>query len=1241
MEGNSIKIDNIDQIKSNLSKYHVEYLTAVYGDAKFNTKRSKKFIVCVSYFGIHFFRCGLFQRDYNQKKFISHYDVLEIKYIDEKSRCICCKNESIIVISDHISYIQHYLLYMNSYIFYDSVFAYQVLLSGFIKGNPQVPIMNKRSNNLSKIRYLAYCMKYEEIPDENTVLLLKWYGRSIRTAILFSEFHKSHINFKIILKSLSHEKSLSFLILDNYFSDYVGVLIGNITYYLRNIQLICMKNYNFPSFTSIPWRNTEMDKALSLSLSNCQFSNIVDLLTQISGFPGVIQKFEIENIFLNQKTVEALCQLIVRSRCFSTLEVLSLKNISTDQKNSNSYFKTLCSYINELPRLVKFEAQNWSPYVTFPIVHEESSFNIFPNSRVQCLFFSGLSMIKVIGSTVFPNNIREIRLPFCGFNFKSLYGFIKSLSNIKNTFILDISEMAIKKEDLEKFYDCCSSLPSIPNIVEMIWNRNKLPKAFISNFKRIFVNDEITKFLSISFIYRQKTIKTLMKLISSLTKTHIWGFEIKGDKETALGNSIVSVINCLSKIKSLGYLDISNHGLEEVEIMNCIQALKSSKLLRELIIDGTSIQNIPAFYGFYQNILAVPSITSFSVPQKDMKRIFSNSLLSELNHERFFAFKERFCLKQRPASINIRSDFYNMNNDMNMIKEFEAVYPFSLSSFHSIDGFWLNSPTISECFVKSLHDMSFPTNNLSLLFSQRTVSSSLNVPPFFSINQDIFVPKNIRPFFKRESIQQQNSPENQKDLNEEDLKPNNVNKEIFEMLEFLEERLDEIKQMRIEGEFVSIIPISNPTIFLSKKDFLFIKKSIINDNESSINQGECLYYSFNSYQSTKDIPSLEIRFNESHFENLDSYIMSKSFIMRIKESCSKLVNSELSNEIPLNLDLTIRPITDELCDSFIEKIKKDFFESTIQVQNDPIIVPIEFQKTQPFIPFLPPPLEEMDSFANFNEKHDNESEDYKTSNGLGNDSLNSGKDVKPPLITNIPTFIPIQEIPLLDSNPSILNPNIRLIIPPPIVSDTLNSMDQTNVSITQSEIPNLIPHNMKASNLENIKPIPPPLLTSAFHGVEDVTQTAKAKSSFNALPDIVFPSIIPTNCSEIDSLNTQFIDTFDLPTNESALNQYDISPHLPALMTCDNFYDAFIPPIPLPTQEFTLPLLETTDEFISAEIPSGCLSSDQSDTIDIDNIPIITDESEDESDDNPSLFGMRFLHTNYHTVGFSTNIVIK
>ena len=161
----NFKIENMELIKQILLPYEAEYIIAVYGDILNSISNSIKCVIVITYYGIHFFKISMFNKNYIPYLFISHFDIKKFEYFEENSRMIITKNSYFNILSDKINLIENSISYALKVLYYNSRLKIPEIFFNYLKNQPNSPEVKKKKSNLSKIRYIAYCMKYDQLPD--------------------------------------------------------------------------------------------------------------------------------------------------------------------------------------------------------------------------------------------------------------------------------------------------------------------------------------------------------------------------------------------------------------------------------------------------------------------------------------------------------------------------------------------------------------------------------------------------------------------------------------------------------------------------------------------------------------------------------------------------------------------------------------------------------------------------------------------------------------------------------------------------------------------------------------------------------------------------------------------------------------------------------------------------------------------------------------------------------------------
>ena len=313
----------------------------------------------------------------------------------------------------------------------------------------------------------------------------------------------------------------------------------------------------------------------------------------------------LENIF------RELLELIDGQTCFKSLTWLKLENIQVDNIQEHILNFLESPAIENMKKLFLIKNNLESSLIIEKVMEKSNSIvklNLsYNNFTRQLNFIRSFCTLEIL------------ILSSCKFTAESFVSLMKSLSLAQySPQKIVMNSISIPEEDLDIVYNCLSSI-ILPNLCHFSWSKNLMKPTQTEKFCTFLTNNpnivEIDISNSISNFKLSDSLKYLLKYIKqcSLEK-----FILRGSAPTMYETNLYPILEALSEIKTLKYLDISGQKIHDKGIQYLFDIIKN--VLVEFYYDGLGLTNIESFSNLIHFILD-SKITKTCWPSNDEKNI--------------------------------------------------------------------------------------------------------------------------------------------------------------------------------------------------------------------------------------------------------------------------------------------------------------------------------------------------------------------------------------------------------------------------------------------------------------------------------------------------------------------------------------------------------------------------------------------------------------------------------------------
>ena len=566
-----------------LDKYKCTANRCISVNAKFQDKKMKNASLLITNLGLFFLKKTSILKNLKEWNFISYLDMTEFEFINE-TRIICKykSNHKCLIEYSNISEIIDICLTSYLSLYYHSPKFKPLIFSGFPtnydQSFPESPIPN-----LLSIRYLAQCIRFGNRYCDSTLMIFEEFEKTTKYSIFLNDKCLSPNNYRIISFPLIHLQIQA--IRFSGYSPYITMkILLKIMKYNKNLKAVSFQNYSFLYFNKFHFKDCFMPSVMSWNFSKLNINDKLfeEFISSFEFYRGEIQQLTLSNMQLSKKLSINICNKIKNIHCMKTIEELILDKININNNDSSS-IEIYEIFLNTFQRFLSFHrlvVTSWEQTINIETKHK--CFLLDKMTSIKQIVFSKFNLNNIHENINFPSNMINFEFNECMFTSTSLFLILQSLTNHPNKFVLSLNNININ--EWSKFYLQSKNLTTLTKLIEFDWSGNPIPNDFISTFLNIFINRDI-KFLSISDCFTKQQIPQLKQFLIELSKTKIWGLEIKGWKpETTFKTMIIDILPELGMIKTLEHLNLSNHQFTRTAAHSVVKTMESLKI-SELIID--------------------------------------------------------------------------------------------------------------------------------------------------------------------------------------------------------------------------------------------------------------------------------------------------------------------------------------------------------------------------------------------------------------------------------------------------------------------------------------------------------------------------------------------------------------------------------------------------------------------------------------------------------------------------------
>ncbi|OHS99287.1 hypothetical protein TRFO_34325 [Tritrichomonas foetus] len=564
-------------------------------------------------------------------------------------------------------------------------------------------------DNASLLQYFSMCSKYNQAIDLNTRKIIESFQNSSRISITLDRCCATPVNYKIISRILIEEPKLKILKFDNFAPKNVCKIIYHVLKHNKNITTIIMTNYDSLLIEQFNFNNLKNPSVICWNFSsmNLEDQRTKLLFDEFMYYHGDIQKLSIDNCRFINATAEKLGEVLRTAYAFRTLEILEINFISIPREHSLAIFKAFLRAVSCLKTLQLYSANGWSNPVLYQIDNSQQTIHLFESSCIKHISVSNLDLRLITKEVVFPPSVNILEINNCVMNCASLTQVLKAASRLNSPLVLSLQSIQINSNEYNFFINSSHVIPKFTNIVELDYSNNQIPKRFIPEFYRIFINSSPIKCLCLNRVFGPSQLSDICKILNHLKTKSIWGIELSGGENNTTFQKITKVLlNILKELKSLEYLNLAEQGWALDCGNDMISFLSEMKQLRYLSVDGARFGDLNAFVTFYNFLFTQTNIVAVIKQFADLSALVPNKSIIEGNPplEKIISI---FRMKSFHSSRLIRSHYFMRYNDMNNFTDFRTNFPIYISGVPEKDQFDLNIISEATLTVRSLIDYDF------------------------------------------------------------------------------------------------------------------------------------------------------------------------------------------------------------------------------------------------------------------------------------------------------------------------------------------------------------------------------------------------------------------------------------------------------------------------------------------------------------------------------------------------------
>lgn len=684
--------------------------------------------------GIYFYYKKIMRHQFQLKQFISIYDIVEIKYIDSKKRLVKTKTKEITFTSDHPDRTVSKLLSARSCLFDQIPDLNPIKISKF----PTIPTISRsrpaeNNLNISSLRYICQCLRVNDVPIDSMISILNKIEKRTNQTVTIDDKIKILSNLHAISDPIATNKNVTTVCLKKV-SPFVVCTLTHL--FLKTSTSI--QTFIFDGFASIipPQlklsKMTKMKRPISFILDSCKFddASFLALIREFSQFPGEFQRLSFNNIRLTSKMCEDIINIMPRFRSLRTLEMIEMNQIEMTNNLTesvlNSLIRVLLNHCRFLSRITfSFKTNGSEP---FPIPVQMNNF--YSYSVLSEIVISGQDLTQQFSdnSLKLPSYIRLLDFSRCIFSNQSIQGLFGQLNNYDKPLSLTLSDITITDSTWPQFFESLSSLQPLKCISELDWSGNKLQKDQIDTFCDFFIDPDVFRYLGIDRIFNTKNIDVLNALLESLKKVKkLWGISVGGDSRYNFsGSSFSTLLTALKTIVPFHSLRIDGQQMSEPDLIMLVDFLNENDQICELSCNGSMIQNVRSFFGFFAEVFRRTGLRAISRPVENINQIIEKCKNQGQDHDIFDEEWENFRSKisglHNVASKSVRSCFFlyeekwrnGESNEIELYFKFINKFPISFFELGEYDPLLLDYCSKDTSPILSIHQIDSDSTDNSI-----------------------------------------------------------------------------------------------------------------------------------------------------------------------------------------------------------------------------------------------------------------------------------------------------------------------------------------------------------------------------------------------------------------------------------------------------------------------------------------------------------------------------------------------
>jgi hypothetical protein len=671
--------------------------------------KPKDCFLVINFAAVYFIRpLGLVGNQYKIGNFLSTVLLQRISYDGPKKRTISTKTRTSYFVCEHAEEATSCILT-----------AFQVLM----KGTPQfksfavdhfpdkikpIPVNHLvNAGNIAQLRSVCLAARYNTEVSEGLLELLGTLepGRS-RTLVL-DETCTTSGTLRCLSGPVVQMGGLSVVHLRNC----APYAICRIVYdFLKTSHAI--RTFIFEGYRYLIPAQLELSKFIlkgatpvALIFSGCVFSDDIfcKLLDQIAKLRGPLHRLTFSGGIFNARTWEHFVNVIDTGKCFRTLEVLEIDQIDAQGISTKAYTEGVATIVRRARCLRRFTLARFTPQISIPL-WEFRTTNLLHEINLRGQDFSEPPAPFAVPELLHLLNFRE-----CRFTAGALITLLENIAQAETPITLHLPDIRLTDEGWDKTFQKLPTTPRISALKELDWSGNPLPKEEISTFAGYFFESGSLRFLGIDRIFAKASIDALLQLVSALRPGQLWGLSLRGDPEHNFGGEFRLLLPVLDALGDIRILHLDRQNWSQGDADQIASYATRHPGLRELSLDGTTIELQEPFFALYQRLCSETELKAIGRPNTDIGRLFKGPPPADSVPIETL----RNSLQDHPGATNasVRA-FYmcNFNTDDQFSDDLYALwlrYPRCFLAGHISDPYFLLPPVTGDELV-SLGSLLFP-----------------------------------------------------------------------------------------------------------------------------------------------------------------------------------------------------------------------------------------------------------------------------------------------------------------------------------------------------------------------------------------------------------------------------------------------------------------------------------------------------------------------------------------------------